>query len=149
MLQPSKVGVLSFGVLIAALGGFDVADQHHVGTGVPMLHYELLSIRRPGELADVITFEVCQLMARSAVEGLFPDVIHIILSNRIRYRFAARNERECSPCDPRIKIEHPYRRTGISIDKRKLASTFSSLRSNRDCFVRRARCLESRQSPNC
>jgi len=57
-----------------------------------MQNCEELSIWRPMEVIDVTGGEVCDLMTGRAIQWLHPNVVHILIANRVSNSFLSRDE---------------------------------------------------------
>src|SRR5579864_5689345 len=83
-------------------------QEHHIRIGVAAQDAKLLAIRRPVKREDLLGVEVCNLMARTTVDGLNPDVIHTILFDWVGDRLSVCSELHTFG-NSRIGVEHAWR----------------------------------------
>jgi hypothetical protein len=60
---------------------FRLLHEHNIRVSVAAQDTKILAIRRPVEREELLGIKVRNLAARSAVDGLNPDVIHTILTH--------------------------------------------------------------------
>ena len=67
-------------------------QEHNIGIGVAANHPQLAAVERPVKVGDVFRFEVGDLFSRRTVKRLEPEVLSILVKEKINDGFAIMGE---------------------------------------------------------
>ncbi len=81
---------------------------------------ESLAIRRPLKFPNIVSGEVRDLVSGRAIEGLYKNIIHALITDNIRYRFSIRSEAQAVDIVASLSLPLPARSEDRAPPGRKL-----------------------------
>src|SRR5580658_5687533 len=91
---------------------FRLFEEHDIGVGVAADEAKFLAVERPVKVPNVFRFEVGDLLSRRTIEGLKPEIVYVLVADRIDDGFAILGEMDIATLRDRALQVYKFRILG-------------------------------------